>query len=291
MGFSSAERSIALYDRMAPRPLPTFTRMSCAVDGCKKRGIHKVPVRKQTDIYFCADHREEGISRENSVEPKALRIAMKRSLLSILVLFCSLSAWCQYANVSATLTDGSGSFDSGGYLHFSLRNCGVNFPVVKGAPFTPAKASFDLKPNQATGVVTGQVVGNDLILCGNVASTYYEVTMMKDATDAFAPALPFIIASGSNWTPASQPMSNPPTPPGFVNIFANPTANRTLVQPANTTLYFQTQAGATIDFTGANVAGLGPSAAAGRCRFEPVTGISLARSPSTRISRLVRAQT
>jgi hypothetical protein len=61
MGFSSAERSIALYDRMAPRPLPTFTRMSCAVDGCKKRGIHKVPVRKQTDIYFCADHREEGI--------------------------------------------------------------------------------------------------------------------------------------------------------------------------------------------------------------------------------------
>jgi hypothetical protein len=49
---------------------------------------------------------------------------MKRSLLSILVLLCSLSAWCQYANVSATLTDDTGSFAPSAYLHFSLRNCG-----------------------------------------------------------------------------------------------------------------------------------------------------------------------
>jgi|HubBroStandDraft_6_1064221.scaffolds.fasta_scaffold138525_2 hypothetical protein len=49
---------------------------------------------------------------------------MKRFLLPILVLLSSLSAWCQYANVSATLTDGTGSFAPTAYLHFSLRNCG-----------------------------------------------------------------------------------------------------------------------------------------------------------------------
>jgi hypothetical protein len=187
----------------------------------------------------------------------------KRLASLIIVLLCSLSAWCQYANVSATLTDSGGSFASGGYLHFSLRNCGTNFPVVKGQSFTPVKASFDLKPNPVTGSVNGVVVGNDQIFCGNVASTYYDVTMMKDAVDSFAPALPFVIASNTTWTPASQPMSNPPTPPGYINVFANPTANQTLVQPPNTTLYFQTQSGATIDFTGATVNGLGPSSAAG----------------------------
>jgi hypothetical protein len=70
MGLSRDEASIASYDRMKPRPLPTFTRMSCAVDGCKKRGIHKVPVRKQSDIYFCVDHREEGIRAKKAWDRK-----------------------------------------------------------------------------------------------------------------------------------------------------------------------------------------------------------------------------
>ncbi len=49
---------------------------------------------------------------------------MKRFLLPILVLLSSLSAFRQYANVSATLTDGTGSIALSAYLHFSLRNCG-----------------------------------------------------------------------------------------------------------------------------------------------------------------------
>jgi hypothetical protein len=156
---------------------------------------------------------------------------MKRFLLPILIIASSLSAWCQYATVNATLTDGSGSFAPSAYLHFSLRNCGANFPVVSGQGFTPAKVSFDLKPNPSTGIVTGQVVGNDAILCGNVASTYYEVAMMKDPNTAFSPEMPFIIHSGTAWTPASQPMSNAPGTPGFAYIFGNPTAGHVITRP------------------------------------------------------------
>jgi hypothetical protein len=59
---ANAERCIALYDRMRPLQLPTFTRIACSIEGCKKRGIHKVPGRGKYDsIYFCSNHREEGI--------------------------------------------------------------------------------------------------------------------------------------------------------------------------------------------------------------------------------------
>jgi hypothetical protein len=165
---------------------------------------------------------------------------MKR-FLPIFVLLCSLSAWCQYANVSATLTDGSGSFARSAYVHFSLRNCGANFPVVSGSGFTPAQVTFDLKPNPATGIVSGQVVGNDKILCGNVASTYYEVALMKDANTPLSPEMPFVIASNTTWTPAAMPMSNPPGTPGFVYIFGNPSGTQTVTQPTASTLFFKTQ--------------------------------------------------
>jgi hypothetical protein len=194
---------------------------------------------------------------------------MKRLLL-IAVMLCSLSAWCQYANVSATLTDGSGSFARSAYVHFSLRNCGANFPVVSGSGFTPAQVTFDLKPNPATGVVTGQVVGNDKILCGNVASTFYEVALMKDANTALSPEMPFIIASNTTWTPASMPMSNPPGTPGFVYIFGNPSGNQTVTQPTGTSLAFVTQGTGLIDFTNAQVsglAGLSPGGIAGDIQY------------------------
>jgi len=51
-----------------------------------------------------------------------------------------------------------------------------------------------------------------------VASTYYEVTLMKDNVTAYAPPMDFIIESNTTWTPAAQPMNNPPAAPGFITI-------------------------------------------------------------------------
>jgi hypothetical protein len=41
--------------------------------------------------------------------------------------------------------------------------------------------SFDIHPTLNTGLVTGTIIGNDQILCGNVASTWYQVTPMDYA--------------------------------------------------------------------------------------------------------------
>ena len=43
--------------------------------------------------------------------------------------------------------------------------------------------------------VVPQVVGNDQILCGNVASTYYVVTPMKDATHPLRDGVAYVVCS------------------------------------------------------------------------------------------------
>jgi hypothetical protein len=180
-----------------------------------------------------------------------------RSLfLAVLLLAFALAipAIAQYANVSANLTDITGSSSGSAYLHFDLRNCGANFPVVKNAGFLPARTTYDFRPDPVSGLITGQVIGTDQILCGNVASTYYDVSLMKDAEQPIAPSpVSYLIAAGTNWTPAAQPMSNPPAAPGFVYVFGNPTGSQVVTQPNGTSIQF---VGA-VDFSQAAVNGLG----------------------------------
>jgi hypothetical protein len=95
--------------------------------------------------------------------------------------------------------------------------------------------SFDIHPTLTTGLVAGSIIGNDQILCGNVASTWYQVTPMKDSSHPHArwPALcdlrqldaEFIRSSchpdtGGTWNPLlAMPMTTPPPTPGFLNVY------------------------------------------------------------------------
>lgn len=58
-------------------------------------------------------------------------------------------------------------------------------PVVPSSPLEIVPDNFNLRPNPTGGIVVGTILGNDQIQCGNVASTFYLVTPMKDATHAF----------------------------------------------------------------------------------------------------------
>jgi hypothetical protein len=93
----------------------------------------------------------------------------RQSAACFILVFCSLSA--HSSTFTATLKNGTGTTVTTAYLHFELWNCGTNFPTVLGQPQTIVQFTFDLKANPTTGVITGTVLGNDVILCGNVAST------------------------------------------------------------------------------------------------------------------------
>src|SRR5450755_2284331 len=58
--------------------------------------------------------------------------------------------------------------------------------------------SFDLRPGGLNQPISGNVLGNDQILCGNIASTYYLLTPMKDATRPLGPGVPYVICSTSS---------------------------------------------------------------------------------------------
>jgi len=60
-----------------------------------------------------------------------------------------------------------------------LQNCGANIPNTSGGKFI-VQDSFDIRPVSLNGPISGSVIGNDQILCGNVLSTFYLVTPMKD---------------------------------------------------------------------------------------------------------------
>jgi hypothetical protein len=78
----------------------------------------------------------------------------------------------QYIPVYAKLTDGAGNVSKTAYLHFELQNCGSNFPIVPGNSQVVVQTAFDIKPNQSDGSILGQVIPNDLILCGNTTVTF-----------------------------------------------------------------------------------------------------------------------
>ena len=60
-------------------------------------------------------------------------------------------------------------------------DCGENLPATGGGSFI-VQDSFDLRPGSVNGPISGSVLGNDQIFCGNIHSTFYLVTSMKDAT-------------------------------------------------------------------------------------------------------------
>jgi hypothetical protein len=162
------------------------------------------------------------------------------------------------------LTDGTGNVSKTAYLHFVLQNCGSNFPIVPGNSQVVVQTAFDIKPNQSDGSILGQVIPNDLILCGNTSRTFWKVTPMKNSTQALTPTagLLYQICSigcypaGGTWQfSVAEPMNatlTAPTGSPFSMLMGNPIWSQTWSQPPGTTGYLI----GTFDFTGATIAGI-----------------------------------
>lgn len=193
---------------------------------------------------------------------------LKAITATILILMgLEYPANCQIASVVAELTDGTGNVYKQGFLHFELQNCGANLPTPTSPTTVVVNPSFDIKPTQIDGTILGQVVANDQILCGNIASTFYVVTPMKDQSTPVAPigGQRFYICSSTHpatapcsnpvaglYNPSTaQPMLTPPIQPGFVQLYANPIKSQLWNQPAGTVAQFF----GTFDFTHATILG------------------------------------
>ena len=186
---------------------------------------------------------------------------------TLTALFFCLLAPLSFSQVSviANLLDGTGSTYKTGYLHFQLENCGANVPNTSSSAFI-VQDSFDIHPTSLNGPINGSVVGNDQIYCGNILSTYYVITPMKDATRPLGPGVPYVMCSNnatmgtcSNGTTlgafnfnTADPMTSPAPTPGFSLVYENPLNNQTLTQPTGTTFYWYGH----VDFTHATVTGL-----------------------------------
>lgn len=112
-----------------------------------------------------------------AVHRKRYKLEFLPKIYATFCLFFAFAVISQaQVTVSANLTDGTCATYRTVYLHFQLLNCGDNFPAVPSAPSLLVQDSFDIHPSLTTGLVTGTIIGNDQILCGNVASTWYQVT-------------------------------------------------------------------------------------------------------------------
>ena len=196
----------------------------------------------------------------------AKRLRTKLILYQSLLCFLLLSSCLSFSSTfTATLKNGTGTTVTTAYLHFELWNCGTNFPTVNGQPQTIVQFTFDLHPSATTGVITGTVIGNDQILCGNVASTEWIITPMFGQNQPFGPSHKYVICdssippgqsfcSNSVYGTAAFASLDPtdgsaPPSPGFNPVYSNPLATQTLDQPAGTQLNFQ----GTVNFCSATV--------------------------------------
>jgi len=67
---------------------------------------------------------------------------------------------------------------------FSLQNCGNNVPQVLGSSIIVPSTKTVL-PNPA-GLLTGSIIGNDVIECGTViGQTYYQVTIFNGTRQVY----------------------------------------------------------------------------------------------------------
>jgi hypothetical protein len=89
-----------------------------------------------------------------------------------------LLAWASSAvgqvTVTANLTDGTGTTSRTAYLQFQLENCGNN-PPVTSSPLVMVEDQFALRPATPGSPISGTILGNDQIKCGNVAAAAYLV--------------------------------------------------------------------------------------------------------------------
>jgi hypothetical protein len=155
---------------------------------------------------------------------------MRRSRLAQLILFILLAALAallmpasMLAQISGTVAvsghfgDAGGAPTSGSYVHLQLTNCSNNIPRVVGSG-TIVKQTKDFTPD-SNGLISGQIIPNDLINCGGVAdTTRYLVTNMVNNVPQ-GPQQCFHIVSNENpfnfdsQTPCSM-VTPPPPPPG-----------------------------------------------------------------------------
>jgi hypothetical protein len=170
---------------------------------------------------------------------------------------------------TGTMTTGVANLYRTAYLHFQLVNCGDNIPVMPGQSNAVVQDSFDLRPATPGSAIVGQIIGNDQITCGNVISTYYEVTAMKDASHPLRDGIPYVICSASASISTcgnaaslgtfniitADPMSQPPPVPGFTEIYGNPSNSQTINQPVNGIAGWT---GASTSFSLTNGMSLGP---------------------------------
>lgn len=177
------------------------------------------------------------------------------------VTFAAFAAPAQ-VTVNATLTDGTGTVYRTAYLHFQLQNCGANFPVTTGTTAI-IQDSFDLRPPSPGSSISATVIGNDQILCGNVKSTYYQITPMKDSTHPIRDGALYVVCSASSTLTTcgnattlgtfnlvtALPMTQNPPSPGLVELYGNPTNTQTLNEPFGSKMNFV----GTMDFCSATV--------------------------------------
>ena len=170
---------------------------------------------------------------------------------------------------TGTMTTGIANLYRTAYLHFQLVNCGDNTPIMPGTSNAVVQDSFDLHPATPGSAIVGQIVGNDQITCGNVVSSYYVLTPMKDASHPLRDGEPFVICSaaatlttcgnqaslGTFNLITADPMQQPPPIPGYVEIYGNPTNDQTINQPING---FNGWTGLSTSFTFTNGLILGP---------------------------------
>lgn len=175
-----------------------------------------------------------------------------RKLFSLLLLCAAALPLSAQVSINTNLTTGTmttgvANLYRTAYLHFQLINCGDNIPVMPGSSNAVVQDSFDLRPATPGSAIVGEIIGNDQITCGNVISTYYEVTAMKDASHPLRDGIPYVICSASATISTcgnaaslgtfnlitADPQSQPPPVPGFTEIYGNPTNSQTINQPVN----------------------------------------------------------
>lgn len=171
---------------------------------------------------------------------------------AILVLLCAALPAYSVVTVNASLSDVGQNLPKTAFLRFELENCGDNIPQVPNNLLAIVLPKIDLRP--VNGVISGSVLGNNEILCGGVPSTFYHITLFKDANTPTGGDANYLLSSLTPiFNPANaQPMAGQPVPPGFQVIFSNPVNNQSVTQPQGTKFSFF----GTFDFTGANVVGL-----------------------------------
>lgn len=175
-----------------------------------------------------------------------------KKLSLCLIAFCGLAAAQVSINtnlVTGQMTGSVADIYRTAYLHFQLVNCGDNVPVLQGQGTAVVQDSFDLRPATPGSAIVGNILGNDQMSCGNILSTYYLVTPMKDASHPLRDGVPYVICSasaalttcgnssslGAFDITSANVMTQPPPTPGFVQLFGNPTNNQTWNQPTGTT--------------------------------------------------------